>query len=369
MRLQRKYRPRASSLLFVGVTAFLGIGAIQADPNLMPLIFGVAIAGLVSSGLVGGMMLMGLRPRRLPLGSAQVGTVFRVRYELESRARFLPSFALGISETPSPKRRPGWEEYFSREGGAGRAFVAQVGPRESVRAVGRFEPVKRGACAFCGVEVTSGFPFGLFHKVVASRQGARVLIRPRVRALRPGAVPRLLSRLGHEAQTSRKRRTGEEFFSLREYVEGDSPRFIAWRTSARLDTLVIREHAERTWHRVRALLLVSPEAASEDVERAIELYASLSSALVRTEVSLSMRVPQASASFDGARPASIGALLDALALLDHTSPVPEAFESTREALVLVRTDEVSGLPTAPAGCIVFTSRDLDRLAKSVGGEA
>ncbi|GAB4518987.1 MAG: DUF58 domain-containing protein [Phycisphaerales bacterium] len=364
MRLSRRYRPRASSLLFVGVTAFLGIGAIQQDPNLLPLVFGVAISVVIISGVVGGGMLMGVRPKRLGVAPAQVGVAYRVRYEVRSAARLLPSFALQIAEQRSPRRTPEserWERFFSMEDGAGRAFIAQIGPRERVRSIGRLTPIRRGVCVLRGVEVGSGFPFGLFYKLVIAHQPARLLVRPRVHTLRSGAMPVLMSRMGREAQTDRKRRVGDEFFALREYMPGDSPRFVAWRTSARLGTLVVREHADRSSRRVRLVLLVAPEASHDDAERAIELFASLASGLVRTDVALHVDIPQAGTRYDDARPAAIEQVLDTLALFDAAQAPPASLPASRDAVLIVRTDEAAGLPAPPAGALVYTSNDLERL--------
>lgn len=367
MRLTRRYRPRTSSILFVGVTAFLGVGAIQSEPNLLPLVFGVAISVVLVSGLVGGTMLMGLRPKRLRVAPAQVGVTWRVRYELRSRARLLPSFALQVTEKAS-KRRAHWERHFSRKGGAGRAFIAQIGPRERVRAVGRFMPLKRGVVDLEGVEVSSGFPFGLFHKSVVLDQPARVLIRPRVRTLRPGVLPDMLANAGRERSLRRSDRTGDEYFALREYTPGDSPRFIAWRASARMDTLVVREHARRTTRRVRLVLLVSPGATEDDAERAIELAASFAGAIGRADATARVEIPQVGYVENDARHSSFGRVLDALAMLDRESQAPVEFPPSADPTIYVRTDEVASLPPVHKA-LVFTSADLERCTFPIGEQA
>lgn len=364
MRLRRRYRPKASSLIFVGVTAFLGAGAVQQEPNLLPLVFGFAITAVVLSGVVGGGMLMGVRPRRSVVGPAQVGSALRIRYELRSASRFLPAFALRIRETSSPKKAADtdhWERHFEGDTDSGRAFVAQLGPGESVYATARCVPTRRGVAHLLGVEVGSAFPFGVFHKAVIADQPARVLVRPRVSALRSGAMPELLSRAGRESQTSRRRRTGDEFFSLREYTPGDPPRFVAWRSSARMGSLVVREHAERSSRRVRLVLVCSPGATEEDQERAIELFASIASGLARTDVALHIEIPQGGTRYDASSEASVDQALDALAALDANAAVPESLRDSSDAVVYVRTDEAAGLPAPPAGARVHTSRDLERL--------
>ena len=349
------------------MTGFLGAGAIQTNPVLLPLVFGVALFVVLVSGVVGGTMLMGLRPKRRSVRTAQVGTPFRVRYEVRSCARILPSFALQIAES-AHKKNDGWKRYFSEEGGVGRAFIAQIGPGEAVEAIGTFDPTRRGVCEFTGVEVSSGFPFGLFHKLIEVTQPATLLIRPRVRRLHPSSLPRLLSRDGAESPTSRKQRSGDEFYALREYVPGDSPRFIAWRTSARAGTLVVREHSERLSRRIRAVLLVSARAADEDRERAIELFASLVNLMVGADVTVRAEMPQTSSVFQDVGAHTIGPVLDALARFEARGEMGGALPPSRDATIVVRTDEATGLVSVGTDDAVLTSSDLERLA-SDGGDA
>lgn len=361
MKLRRKYKLRWSSFLYVGVMAFLGIGAVQTSPLLLPLVFGVALSALLVSGLIGGAMMMGLRFRRSLLRPAQVGVPVRMRYELRSRARFLPSFSIQIAELSGPGA-DGWERLFSTEGGHGRAFVAQIGPRERVVATGVLKPIRRGVCTLKGVEVSSGFPFGLFHKSVVSDQGGRLLVRPRVRRLRPGAIPELLRGSGAESATARRKRTGDEFFALREYAPGDSPRFVAWHASARTGTLVVRQHAERKAARVRlALVLAGREGAS--AERAIELFASLAHALSGAGVALSVDIPHADVMIPERRwnqGAMLEHTLDTLASLDVGSPALRSALTPADSTAVVITD--GGRPGGIASdALMLSHDDLDRL--------
>ncbi|MEM1422860.1 MAG: DUF58 domain-containing protein, partial [Planctomycetota bacterium] len=166
---------------------------------------------------------------------------------------------------------------------------------------------------------------------------------------------------GRESQTSRRSRTGDEFFALRDYAPGDPPRTVAWRSSARMGTLVVREHADRTSRRVRLVLVCSPGASEDDQERAIELFASVAVGLARTDVALHVEAPQAGARYDASSGASIDQALDALATLDPGVAPPAALGESSDAVVVVRTDEASGLPAPPKGARVHTSRDLERL--------
>ncbi len=81
--------------------------------------------------------------------------------------------------------------------------------------------------------------------------------------------------------------TGDEFFSLREYVPGDDPRQIAWRVSARTQTLLVKELEQQFTRHVVFVLDTrhAPHLENFDdrFEDAIELVASLAVTLLNRQ--------------------------------------------------------------------------------------
>ena len=57
------------------------------------------------------------------------------------------------------------------------------------------------------------------------------------------------------------------FVSLREYVPGDDPRLIHWPTTARVGTLMIREHVELRRPEFTVVLDTAPEASAPTTSR------------------------------------------------------------------------------------------------------
>lgn len=78
------------------------------------------------------------------------------------------------------------------------------------------------------------------------------------------------------------------FHALREYVPGDDRRNIHWRTSARTDTLMVRQFEDtRRTHTALALSTERPDYTSDEaVELAVSVYASLGSQLIRDGLDL-----------------------------------------------------------------------------------
>jgi uncharacterized protein (DUF58 family) len=149
-------------------------------------------------------------------------------------------------------------------------------------------------------------PFGLFRW--ARRQtGDDVLwVHPRMhpmRALPVGVV------LDYEGRTHENARLGTVTFSaLREYVPGDDPRQIHWRSTARLGTLVVREHIDTTEPTTTVVLDTRSDAFDpESFEHAVEVAASV----VRTVEALGRPVEL---HVIGEPPLRDGSMLDRLAL-------------------------------------------------------
>ena len=110
----------------------------------------------------------------------------------------------------------------------------------------------RGWLAMEPFRLESRFPLGLFRAWAWWFPTERCLVWPR-----PAENPPPLPRDGEDASGREQRGEGEELHSLREYRAGDSPRHIAWKTSARQDALYTREMAtprseacELDWYRL-----------------------------------------------------------------------------------------------------------------------
>jgi uncharacterized protein (DUF58 family) len=90
------------------------------------------------------------------------------------------------------------------------------------------------------IRVYSEYPFGLFHVWSWLNPEFSALIYPR---LESNAPPLPLH--GADADQKAARRAGDELAMLRDYHPTDPPRSIAWKASARHDTLLVKEFEQR----------------------------------------------------------------------------------------------------------------------------
>ena len=83
---------------------------------------------------------------------------------------------------------------------------------------------------------------------------------------------------------------GEEFFSLRDYREGEDPRGIHWRTSARRGKPLVREHEAMA--EIKVLLeLASVSGSDEDREKDLALFCSAVESLVEKGMRVGILAP------------------------------------------------------------------------------
>jgi len=257
-------------LLFCIGTVLIGLAAIDAEINLLLIVFGLCVGGLVIGGVTGWRGLRAVRVERAAPQSLMAGQPFEIRYTLVNRSRwavarnlhirdqFVDDGPLSPIETFVPTLRPGQKLTLSVPGMARR----------------------RGRVGLKTIVVRSGYPFGIFNKIARFASDEEVVVFP--------AVGRLLSDVQTVARALDATTGGatgsnaigdEEYYGVREYRLGDNPRRIHWRRSARTGQLMIREmtrSADRQmWCVVNTLVDTSDGESRERLELAISAAATV----------------------------------------------------------------------------------------------
>lgn len=235
--VRRRYEPNPPGILYIIITFFLAVGSINSQNNLLFLAFGIALAGLLISGLVSGPPLMHITARRHAPTHTHVAEPSVIRYTVASNGGWLAAMGLEIRElTDDQGLTPG-------RGTLSPAGLMRLRPGTRQTAVSRVVPASRGEHGLTGFSISTTFPFGLLRKTLVFEQRHTWTVAPRRIALRD--MP--WHRAGREGATlsavTARRGNSTEFYSLRAYNPGDPPRQIAWLPSARVGELVVREQA------------------------------------------------------------------------------------------------------------------------------
>ncbi|MGI9644353.1 MAG: DUF58 domain-containing protein [Ilumatobacteraceae bacterium] len=133
----------------------------------------------------------------------------------------------------------------------------------------------RGIIELGPLQIESRDPLGIARRRAIVAGLDSVIVAPRTSLLE---VPQLgQGTLGRLLLIQARRLGPGEFHSLREYVQGDEPRSIHWKASARSEDLVVKEHTVEGLRRCTVVLDADRKSYRDDAgfERAITAAASL----------------------------------------------------------------------------------------------
>ncbi len=243
----------------------LGVAAINTGNNLLYLLVSLLLSLIVVSGVLSEQSMRGLRleadiPDEIYAGApALLGAVLR------NDKRWLTSYSVTL-------------ELLAR-GGLSR-FIYLPGLEPGAERLMTWEETlpARGRRRLPGVRLTTRFPFGLFVKAGRVMLEAEVLVFPAVRPIPTEALQRLV---GSGSASTRRRGRGHDLYNLRAYRPGDDPRHIHWRSSAKTESLMVREMEAETTEDTRVVLVGTGAREPLRLEAALSEAASAVAHLLR----------------------------------------------------------------------------------------
>jgi len=206
--------------------------------------------------------------------TAFAGKPFPARLTIRNGKKRLPSYSVHI------------EIHFEGQAGTlvSRSYVLKLPANRTVTLEHMLSIPRRGRKTVRRLRIATRFPFGFFEKWSYYPLDAEMLLFPRLGRIPGRLIPssdqyryqgstKVLSKLGHD-----------EFWGVREYREGDNPRLIHWRTSARLGKRHVKEYHREESQNVCILLDTHvpddrPELA-EHFEDAVSFAATLAKQLL-----------------------------------------------------------------------------------------
>ncbi|MEO6950499.1 MAG: DUF58 domain-containing protein [Polyangia bacterium] len=264
MRPPRRLEFTREGKYFVGITIGVGFAAINTGNNLLYLLLGMMLSLIIASGLLSEMSLRELSVARMPPDSLWAERPFLMGIGLSNQKQRFASFSVEV------------EDLVDGEPLEKKCYFLKVPQKRTQSTSYRYTLPRRGRYTFSGFRLSTKFPFSLFRKSRIIDSATQVIVYPALRPVPPPPEQRAVYS-GDEAPLPRGRRG--EFHGLREFRQGDDPRDIHWRSSARRGRRMVREHDDEASRRV-ALFLEHVRPTRDDagallVEDAISLCASL----------------------------------------------------------------------------------------------
>jgi uncharacterized protein (DUF58 family) len=268
--------------VFLASAAFLLVGSIVRQINLLTLLSAMMGAAVAVNALVVRWVVKGLVARRTAPASVHAGERFTLEVAVENPRSWFRAWNILVQETLKMKRTAEAPAPWRPQ-----VLFEWVLPRQVRRLSCRGTLFERGRYSLGPMVLTSRFPFGLVKSSVQFDQPAEMVVYPRLGRLtaRWAALFHRADLVRAEPQKAHAMLEGE-FHSMRHWRSGDSRKWIHWRTSARQGELMVRQFEQPL--RQDLVLIVNltlPEKPSlsdrENVELAVSFAATAANDVCR----------------------------------------------------------------------------------------
>lgn len=289
---------------FILVTLFVLGGAILREGNLLML-----LTGLLTGSLAFGFVLARRNLRRLDVWRAlpegiSAGDRLVVELSVTSLRRWGGSWAMTVSDQVTFEGDEGMRGQALDDGwtaaerkalagnsvASGQAhemarvpvFFPQVLAGKTGRAAYQGRLLRRGRYRFGPLSIASRFPMMFFRAAEQVDRQETLLVFPRLGRLTPRWVQmHREDELGSQHSSHRQGLVEAEFYGLRDWRDGDSRRWIHWRSSARRGSVVVRQFDERRNQDLLLLLdLWQPENPTPEQVDNVELAVSFAATVL-----------------------------------------------------------------------------------------
>ena len=229
-----RIRPTKVGLWYVLCAVLVGVAATNTGNNALYIVLALMLAILVVTGTISRVNLRRLECEIEAPAEVYAKRPFHLRFVARNGGRWLPRWLLvfSISDQAQPLLVP----YLPRSGRS-KGFMELMVPA-------------RGRHRFRWVHVGSIFPVGFFHKGMRYPVDVEVLVYPE---LYPAAsTAPVLSGSRGEGESSRVG-WGHDLHSLRPFQQGDDPRGIHWKQTARTGEMIYTEREVEEGQRLSIL--------------------------------------------------------------------------------------------------------------------
>ncbi len=241
---KRPFKLTPGGWVFILYTIGVGAGAINTGNNLLYLIFGLFLGFIIASGVLSDADLWRLDVAWHFPQAAQARQPCSIPLSITNRKSWLPSVSVTVHV----------EGALNGEAASPAVFVPSVLPHETIARDAIFIPARRGRFTLKHIQLTTKFPFGLLKKVWTpysppptpslkgrgNNDGPGFYVYPALVELTEADYAGFIA--GNEEMASSERRgEGTTISGVREFAPEDSAKRIHWKSSAKHNTLLVRE--------------------------------------------------------------------------------------------------------------------------------
>lgn len=272
LRASVDYHLTRAGMVYLGTIFIVAIAALNTGNNMLFLILAAMIGAILVSGVVSRVVLAGLDVEVILPDRVFARQQVLARVSLENNKPFLPTFSVLVGgerqkekhdQESTPLLRHGVYFPYVRAGQSSSQTMEVVFPR-------------RGLYREERIALSSRFPFGFLEKVRKLPAKREMVVYPSIEPT--DGFYEILPLLSGELESYLRGR-GHDLYSIRDYQNTDSARFVDWKASAHTGALKVREFAREDERRLqlifdRGMTDTSPRARKR-FERAVDHCAAL----------------------------------------------------------------------------------------------
>lgn len=230
---------------FILLCLVVAIAATNTGNNGLYVVLAAMLSAMVVSGIVSRRNVRGVSCEIEPIGEVTATRPVPLRVRLTNGMRAETAQAL----------------FFVHEGMPGPLWIDPLKPGESREIVVEGTYSRRGVVRRPDAGLVSRFPIGLFRKYRRASLPREVVVLP---LPEPVAVPETPPEDQRGGRPHPKRRgSGSDIRTLRDFVPGDDPRDVHWKQSARMRRWIVRE---RDAERDRVVILAVDNALADPAD-------------------------------------------------------------------------------------------------------
>jgi uncharacterized protein (DUF58 family) len=258
-----------TGLVYSAMMLFMGLAAVNSQANLLFGVFGLMVGILLVSGVISRVVLKRIKIKRVLPAHGVVGRPMGVTYEFTNSKRYWPSFSVCLSELDGA-------EAFTKQP---QCYLLHVASGMTAIVPAEFIPRRRGLHQLDRYQVSTSFPFGFVKRAFSGAHKDAIVVYPPAAEVDPRVLAMCRSAENTGARMRPKPGGYDEFYGVSEFRQGDNPRLVHWRRSARTGVLVAKQMTQVSPPRVLLVVDTFVKERSVDehvrVERAIAMAASL----------------------------------------------------------------------------------------------
>ena len=319
----RYLRVTREGKILLGLTLIIGLTAINARINLLLVVLGMLLGAVLISGMLSENALRRLSVKLFVPSTAFAGKPFPARLTIRNGKKRLPSYSVHI------------EIHFESQAGTlvSRSYVLKLPANRTVTLEHLLSIPARGRKTVRRLRIATRFPFGFFEKWSYYPLDAEMLLFPRLGRI-PGRLIPSSDQYRHQGATKVLSKVGhDEFWGIREYREGDNPRLIHWRTSARLGKRHVKEYHREESQNVCILLDTHVPDDRPELAESFEDAVSFAATLAKQLLDQDYRVSFAACGEDLIRLATDGGQRQARRILTALAEIEPSAENDFDTLV------------------------------------